>query len=87
MASISVENKSDVKILFSVFKKGDAAIPFSTQWVNPKGSASMEIGNFKEVGVAAQVQEGGRWVSDPRVGQTFTPNQKCVLTITKALGK
>jgi len=86
MASIQVKNDSDVKVLFSVFKKGDAAIPFSTQWINPRGSSPMEIGNFKEVGVAAQVQEGGRWVSDPRVGQTFVANQTCVLTITKALG-
>jgi len=86
MASISVENKSDVRVLFSVFKKGDAAIPFSTQWINSGDTRSMEIGDFKEVGVAAQVQEGGRWVSDPKVGKTFTANQKCVLTITKTLG-
>ncbi len=86
MASISVHNNSDARVLFSVFKKDDAAIPFSTQWIDPKGNASMEIGNFKEVGVGAQTQEGGRWVSNPKEGQTFTANQKCVLTITKTLG-
>ncbi|WP_298517235.1 hypothetical protein [uncultured Kordia sp.] len=86
MASIQVQNNSDVKVLFSVFKKGDAGIPFSTQWIDPKSSHSMEIGNFKEVGVGAQTQEGGRWVSDPRVGQTFTANQTCVLTISKTVG-
>lgn len=84
MASISVENNSNARLLFSVFKKDDAAIPFSTQWLEPNAKDSMEIGDFKEVGIGVQVQEGGRWVSNPKDGQTFTANQKCVLTITKA---
>ena len=86
MANIEVKNNSDVKLLFSVFKEGDAKIPFHVEWVESREIKTMKIGDFPRVGVGAQTQKGGRWVSDPRTDPTFRRGEVCVLTITKTVG-
>ena len=86
MANIEVKNNSEVKLLFSVYKEGDAKIPFHVEWVEPNEKKPMKIGDFPRVAVGVQTQEGGRWVSDPRTDPTFRTGEVCVLTITKTVG-
>lgn len=85
MASVTVINKSNTKLLFSLFNKGDNAIPKDTKWINGENPGDLDAGGFNEVGIGVQAQEGGRWIGgDPKnppytnAGGTFT------LTITKA---
>ncbi len=86
MSNIEVKNNTDVDLLFSVFKQGDAAIPFFTDWIKAGKTSPMKIGDFNRVGVGVQVQEGGRWVSDPRNGPAFQKNEICNFTISKEVG-
>lgn len=86
MATIQVKNNSEAKILFSIFKQGDAGIPYYADWINAGGEKDMKIGDFDRVGVGAQTQEGGRWVSDPRNGPAFKSGEVCDFTISKTVG-
>lgn len=87
MASINVKNNSNTRLLFSIFKKGDAGIPFSTQWIDANQQHSMEIGNFAEVGVGVQIGLASAWVSSPTQAPTYEPNQTCIFTMKKSLGQ
>lgn len=83
MKTITVTNNSDSQLLFSIFNQGGAGIPFHADWIKGGNSKSMQIGSFKRVGVGAQAQNGGVWISDPRNGPTFKAGQTCTFTITK----
>jgi hypothetical protein len=83
MAKIHVKNDSDVEVLFSVFNAGGSGIPYSIKWIKANKKLDMDIGNFKKVGVGAQVQSGGVWVSDPKYNPYYSAGDTCVFNITR----
>jgi hypothetical protein len=65
--AVRIRNKSNLRLLFSVFNAGDNGVPFDTQWIEGGKDADLQTGEFKKISVGMQAQEGGRWIgSDPK---------------------
>lgn len=83
MPTVTINNDTRTRMLFSIFRKGDNGIPFKAGWVEAGQSANLETGKFDDIGIGMQIQEGGRWVGgDPanppyyKPGSTVTASQR-----------
>lgn len=76
MANTNIDNSTGTRLPFSVFNQGDNGIPFSAQWIEPGKSGVLDTGDFDNISVGMQAQEGGRWIGADPAKTSFSPSAK-----------